>query len=181
MMLRVVGAVCRGARRFFRGEQGGGAIELVLVLPIAMGVFMAAMESALYITRSIMLDRAVDMTVRDLRLGGYANPNADLLKTEICNRVSILPDCRRDIRIEMQAVSTTTWDFPTFAVQCIDREANIVPADVAAPGAQNELMMLRICMRGSAMFPGTGIGDGLANNRGRYNLVSVAAFVNEPS
>jgi Flp pilus assembly protein TadG len=181
MMLRMVGTVCRGVRRFFRGEQGGGAIELVLVLPIAMTVFVAAMESALYITRSIMLDRAVDMTVRDLRLGGYANPDADLLKTEICNRVSILPRCRRDIRIEMQAVSTATWNFPNFAVNCVDREENIVPADVAAPGAENELMMLRVCVSERAMFAGTGIAEGLVNNHGRYRIVSVAAFVNEPS
>lgn len=181
MMLRMAGAVARAARRFFRGEQGGGAIELVLVLPIAMGVFTAAMESALYITRSIMLDRAVDMTVRNLRLGGYVNPDAELLKTEICDRLSIIPNCRRDIRIEMRSVSTTTWNFPTFAVNCIDREENIVPADVAAPGAENELMLMRVCVRERAMFPGAGIGDGLAGPNGRYRLVSVAAFVNEPS
>jgi hypothetical protein len=181
MIRRVVGAMLTPVRRFLRGDHGGGAIELVLVLPIAMAVFMAAMESALYMTRSIMLERAVDMTVRDLRLGGYANPDAELLKDEICRRTSVTPDCRRDIRIEMRAVSTTAWDFPATAIRCIDREEAIVPADDANPGAQNELMLIRVCVRQRAMFPGTGIGDGLTDGRTRYKIVAVSAFVNEPS
>lgn len=180
MIRRVVGAMLNTVRRFARGEQGGGAIELVLVLPVAMGVFVAAMESALYMTRSLMLERAVDMVVRDLRLGGYANPDSELLKEEICERATVIPQCRADIRIEMRAVSTTTWNFPSTAINCIDRDANITPPDEANPGAQNELMLLRVCIKQDAMFPGAGVGEGISNSNGRYKIVAVSAFVNEP-
>lgn len=181
MTRRVGAALRRRLRGFARGERGGGGIELVLVLPIAMAVFMAAMESALYMTRSIMLERAVDMTVRELRLGGYAAPNVELLKDEICARASIIPQCRPDIRIEMRAVSTTTWNFPNESIRCIDRDENIIIPDEAVPGQQNELMLIRVCIRQDAMFPGTGVGDDISNTHGRYKIVAVSAFVNEPS
>jgi hypothetical protein len=180
MIRRVVGATLNPVRRFFRDEPGGGAIELVLVLPIAMAIFMASMESALYMTRQIMLDRAVDMTVRNLRLGGYANPDAQLLKDEICDLATAVPDCDSEIRLELRPVSTTTWNLPNESMRCVNQAENINIPDDANPGMQNELMIVRVCIRQDAMFPGTGIGEGLSNSRGRYRIISVAAFVNEP-
>lgn len=180
MIRRAAYAALRPVRRFISGEPGGGAIELVLILPIAMAIFMASMESALYMTRQIMLDRAVDMTVRDLRLGGYANPDAALLKQEICDRASGVPDCDSEIRLELRPVSTTTWNLPSESMRCVDQSEAINIPDDANPGVQNELMIVRVCIRQDAMFPGTGIGEGLSNSRGRYRIISVAAFVNEP-
>lgn len=170
--------------RFRANQSGGGAIELVLVLPVMMGIFISATEAGLYMTRQIMLERAVDMTVRDLRLGKIPNPTHSKLKTSICANVSIIPDCSTAIRIDLVRVSTTTWDFPTTAVECVDRAQPIELSLEFNPGAQNELMLVRVCLLQDAIFPGADFARGIAyegDAAGGYALISTSAFVNEPS
>lgn len=169
---------------FRKGQAGGGAIELVIVLPVMMGIFIAATESGLYMTRQIMLERAVDMTVRDLRLGKIPNPNHAKLKTSICANVSIIPDCAESIRIDLVRVSTTTWAFPTTRVECVDRSQPIELSLEFNPGAENELMLVRVCLLQDAIFPGAEFAQGIAyegDAAGGYALISTSAFVNEPS
>lgn len=184
MIRRALHAIGHSSRRFFRREEGGGAIELVLVLPISMAIFMASMESALYMTRQIMIERALDMTVRDLRLGilPVTSPGFnEVLKDEICEKATAVPTCREEIRIELRPVSTATWNLPGERTRCVDRDAPVQLDETVNPGGENELMIVRVCIRQDAMFPGTGIGEGIANSRGRYEIISVAAFVNEPT
>lgn len=170
--------------RFARGEAGTAAIELCFTLPVVMFLFIASAESGLYMTRLIMLERSVDMTMRDLRLGLIDNPTHATLKTEICSHTSILPDCENNLRLELVPVSTTTWTFPAGRVQCVDRDEEIQAAITFNPGVDNDLMLVRACMIQDAMFPGAQIGEGLAyegDAAGGYALISVNAFVNEPS
>ena len=49
-------------------------------------------------------------------------------------------------------------------------------------GQQNDVMLVRVCVVQDAMFPTSGIGLGLPKDaQGGYGLVSVTAFVTEPS
>ena len=63
--------MARAARRIaaflpdeMRREDGTAAMEFVLVIPVIMMIFMASFESGLLMTRSIMLEQSVDMTMR---------------------------------------------------------------------------------------------------------------------
>ena len=61
---------CSPFHRFVRCEAGGGGvIEFVIMLPMLMFIFMASAEAGLYTVRQILLDRAVERTMRDLGLG----------------------------------------------------------------------------------------------------------------
>jgi hypothetical protein len=180
----IIQALRRRLARFARGETGTAAVELVITLPTVMFLFIASAESGLYMTRLIMLDRAVDMTMRDLRLGLLDNPTSLELKQEICSHTSILPDCVDALRLELVPVSTVTWNFPTGRVGCVDRDEEIQEATAFNPGVDNELMLVRACMIQDAMFPGAQIGEGLAydgDEAGGYALISINAFVNEPT
>ncbi|MFN4159352.1 MAG: TadE/TadG family type IV pilus assembly protein [Gemmobacter sp.] len=177
----ILGRLRRALARFGRREDGGAMVELVIVMPVMMMVFMAAFESGMYMTRQIMLDRAVDLTVRELRLGRLNAPTHDTLKDEICNRAPFLRECDATIRIELRPVVTTNWNLPAGATTCFDRDEPINPSLLPNPGVENELMLVRVCVIQDAIFPGANIGAAIVRDtQGGYALVSVASFVNEP-
>ena len=80
-------------KNLFRNEDGVASVEFVIALPVMLILFAGSFENGLLMTRTILLDRAVDMTMRELRLGHYPLPSKDLLKSEICNRTVIFNDC----------------------------------------------------------------------------------------
>lgn len=171
----------RLARRF-RREDGTASMEFVVAIPVLITIFMASFESGLLMTRSIMLEQSVDMTMRELRLGHYTLPDAALLKTEICKRTVIFKDCNQNIMIEMTRISTANWQMPKTGVACIDRSQDIQPVTALQIGQQNDIMLVRICVVQDAMFPTTGIGLGLPKDgKGGYGVTAVTAFVTEPN
>lgn len=173
----------RALRRFGLGEAGTAAVEFAMTVPLLIGIFMASFESGFLMIRSLMLEQAVDVTMRELRLGHYPIPSSALLKQEICKRSVILVDCENNITIEMTRVSTTGWALPNSAIACVDREEDILPVTTMhIPPQQNDMMVVRVCVVQDAMFPTTGVGLGLPKDtQGGYGLVSVSAFVTEPS
>lgn len=171
---------------FFKGwlrrEDGTATMEFVLVLPVIMMVFMASFESGLLMTRSIMLEQSVDMTMRELRLGHFGQVTNSLLKKEICSRTIIFPDCRQNIKIQMDRVSTATWNIPVQPDHCINRRAVADPVVTYGAMLDNDLMVIRVCVTLQAMFPSTGIGLKLPLDRdGGYGLVARSAFSIEPT
>ena len=177
-MMRFMKRLARG----FRREDGTASVEFVMVVPVLLTVFMASFESGLLMTRSIMLEQAVDITMRELRLGHYPLPDAALLKREICKRTIIFKSCETNIMIEMTRVSTQTWALPLTNVSCVDREEEIQPVTALQIGQQNDVMLIRVCVIQDALFPTSKYGLHLATDaQGGYGLVAVSAFVTEPS
>ena len=166
----------------FRREDGTATMEFVLVIPVIMAIFMASFESGLLMTRSIMLEQSVDMTMRELRLGHFTNITNQLLKREICSRTIIFPDCENNIKIQMDRVSTTSWTMPATPTHCVNRRETVEPVTTMSAGQQNDLMLIRVCVVLQAMFPSTGIALSLPLDAdGGYGLVARSAFVVEPS
>ena len=177
-MKRLAPALNRGVHR----EDGNATIEFVLTIPVLLTIFMASFESGLFMVRSIMLDQAVDITMRELRLGHYPAPSSEILKTEICSRTVIFPNCQAQIMIEMTRISTSNWTMPPRQVNCVDRDEDVQPVTALQIGQQNDVMLMRVCMIQDAMFPTTGIGLGMnLDAGGGYALTATTAFVTEPS
>ena len=168
--------------RFRRQDRGTAAIEFVFAIPIIMVIFMAAFESGLLMTRLIMLEQSLDRTMRELRLGRLPNPTAASIKTEICSRTVIFKDCQSNVTVELQRVNNLTWNMPRTRAQCVNREEDIEPVLVFTQGAENEVMLVRVCAVQDAIFPTTGVGLSLSTDaQGGYGLIAVSAFVNEPA
>ena len=55
-------------RKFARRETGTATLEFCIVFPIIMILFIAVFETAMILIRQVMLERALDNTVRLLRL-----------------------------------------------------------------------------------------------------------------
>lgn len=169
-------------RAGFRREDGTATMEFVLVIPVIMVIFMASFESGLLMVRSIMLEQAVDKTMRELRLGHYGQVSNTLLKKEICARTVIFANCVDSMKIQMDRVSTTTWNIPPQQSSCINRSAAVDPVVNYGAMTDNDLMMIRVCVTLQAMFPSSGIALQLpSDDDGGYGLVARSVFSIEPT
>ncbi|OYX27246.1 MAG: hypothetical protein B7Z10_00840 [Rhodobacterales bacterium 32-66-7] len=185
-------------RNFLDDEGGTASIEFVFIIPIILTIFMASFEASLFMARNAMLERSVDIVVRDLRLGslewlddGVGGVNgANLLKEEICSGgmiVTSVETCVESMTIWMQPVNTATFDMPDTPVVCVDRTEEFDPllepsGTEFAMGADNDIMLMRICLKEEPLFPTTLVGAGMIRDEvdGNYALMTTTVFVNEP-
>ena len=168
-------------RRFRRQERGSSTIEFVIWFPFFITLVCSSIESGLMMTRHVMLERGVDITVRGLRLGAWTAPTHNELKIAICDSALIIPGCLNSLSVELLPVSTDTWTLPPGPVTCTDQSQPIQPVTQLVPGIANELMLVRVCSKFSPFFPTTGLGMNLPKDgAGNYALVAASAFVNEP-
>lgn len=168
--------------RFRRAEDGTATVEFVLVVPGFLLLMAGAAETGFLMAREAMLQRGVDLAVRELRLGTGNVTNVEDLKDYICRGATILPDCANAIRVELSPIDTVQWT-PTAPLQgdCVDRTEQLTPAQNYTRGTENELMVIRVCVIFDPIFPNYGIGQRLPTDEsGGYALVAFGAFVNEP-
>lgn len=169
--------------RKLREEDGQATIPFVIFLPFYMLMVMSALEMGILMLRQVMLERAVDLSVRDLRLGNWNNPTHDNFKKITCARAGIIPDCLDALVVELRPVDTTTWQPLSAGATCVDRANPMLPEDLPEfdDGEGDEIMLIRACVKFDPLFPTTGLGFYLPkDNTGAYALISSTAFVNEP-
>lgn len=165
-----------------RGEAGTATMEFVLVVPVIMTIFMSSFECGLLMTREILLEEAVDITMRDLRLGHLPGVTDAQLKQQICSRTVIFPNCLVDMKVELDRINTTTWAMPSTNLACVNSNSPILPVTTLVAGQENDMMLVRVCMSLPAIFPGMGIALSMGTDAlGNYNLEAASAFVVEPS
>ena len=75
MCVRSVKAWCSKALRFRKDEDGAATVEFVLVAPMFLGLVLATFESGWMMTQSMMLERGLDQTVRELRQDSASQGN----------------------------------------------------------------------------------------------------------
>ena len=166
----------------FRREDGTASMEFVLMVPVVLLIFMSSFESGLLMTREILLEQAVDLTMRELRLGHYPVVSNVVLSREICSRTIIFPNCEQNIVIELDRITTTTWAVPTNITRCINSSAPVQPVVNLNAGQENDLMLVRVCVSLPAMFPHMGLALAMPmDSLGNYILLARSAFVVEPS
>lgn len=178
-------AALRNALSRFRGDTDGSAsIEFVILFPAFLAILCSAFESGTMMARNVMLERAVDIAVRDLRLGSAGSLAFDDFKNRICENTLILANCTDVVQIELQPVDTSTWSGLTADVRCIDEGTTINPIDETryALGMANEMMIIRVCALYDPFFSVVNFGMRMpSDGYGNYALVATSAFVNEPS
>ena len=167
-------------RRFIRDENGTAVVEFVLVMPFLLFFFLAGVESGFAMLKQSLLDRAVDIVMRDLRIGNIQNATNEVLRNRICAQPTMLTNCDDQLAIEILAIDRTSWAMPTGPVPCVDRVANINPVTTLTIGQQNAVMLVRVCAIQDALFPFTGVGAAMKVDNTGYAVVAISTFVNEP-
>ena len=169
---------------FIRSERGTASLEFVILFPLYMFILLAAIEVGIYMTRHVMLDRGVDLAVRELRIGTENPPTFEEFKTMICDNTFIIQDCEDVVQVQLTPVNMTTWAGIDGPALCRDVSSTIDPFDQTeySVGTNNELMMIQVCALLKPILPTTYIGLGMSYVDGQnYAMVITTAFVNEPA
>lgn len=172
--------------RGFRSDQDGNAtIEFVIFFPALMSLFLMGFEGGYYMLRSVMLDRAVDISIRDVRMSSNSLPDFATLKKNICSNARILPDCVNSIQVELAPVATAPGAVASLrqSTLCVDKSSKDDPFNATTydVGAQNQMMLVRVCALSKPFFPTSRLGAGMVRDgSGNHAILSTAAFVSEP-
>jgi hypothetical protein len=159
---------------------GNATIEFVILFPFLMYMVLSIAETGALMARSVMLDRGVELAMRDLRLGRSQGITHEQLKVKICDGAFLLGDCLRSVQLELLPLDRAD-SFLTTSASCIDRTGEIEPVITFDPGARNEIMLVRACVVVDPIFPGTGLGAMLpVDASGGVRLTASSAYMNEP-
>lgn len=171
----------RRVRRYFRKEDGSATVEFVIIFPVVMGLFLMSVEIGVFMARSMMLDRAVDVSMRSLRLGALTPMTHEGLKDSICANSLIIPDCANSLSVELVPIDVETEDAREKKVQCSDKSEDVQPVLEFQAGIANEMMLVATCATFIPFFPTTGLAAQIRlDGAGEYALVATSAYVNEP-
>ena len=163
-------------------EAGTATVEFVIALPIVLSILFSSIDFGAVMLRQVFLDRAVDLAVREVRLGNVPTNGMATLRSLICQRTVLINDCEAGLAIELRPIDTTTWAGLNDPVNCINRSAAINPTLTFNPSAGNQdLMLVRVCASVDPFLSITGMVLGLGNETGGdLRLVAISAFTNEP-
>ncbi len=173
-------------RRKAGSESGGSTVEFVIIFPVFVAAVFSTIEAGWLMSKSMMLDHGLDLSIRDLRLGKVTRVTADQIRDQICDKGVVFNRCAEGVLVELKPIASSA-DYPVEGSSCIDSSVVddeglvVIPEVEFNPGSRSELMFVRVCAAVDPIFPGIGLGLRLPKNGdGTYNLVSTAAFVNEP-
>ena len=165
---------------FRRDTSGNATIEFVVLFPFLIYMLFSIAEAGVLMTRTVMLDRGVDIAIRDIRLGLTPGVTHDDIKTQICNAAFLLSGCEEVVLLELSPL-TNVNNFPAGGANCIDRTDEVAPTISFTPGVPSEIMFVRACLIVDPIFPGMGLGAMLpVDASGGYAIVVQSAFMNEP-
>ncbi|MBO9446285.1 TadE family protein [Ruegeria sp. R14_0] len=176
MILKTLGKIVR----FKRTEDGGVTIEFVILFPLYMFFILAVIEYALVTIQQAMLERSVDLVVRDIRLGiNLPDTEHDTIKDAICGNMVGMRDCSNNLLLEMIVQDPFSGvNFPAEPT-CVDREEEVQPVTTFQNGGSNSLMIMRACALVDPLFPTTEVGRKMSGHN-LVTLTTTTTFVQEP-
>jgi hypothetical protein len=165
-----------------RRDEGNATIEFVILFPMFVFLLVSAVELGFITMRHTMLDRAVDLTVRDIRLGTGSAPQYEQIRDTICARAPVIPNCQSNVKLEMIRMDLRNWQAPPADYDCVDHAEEVQPVRTFTNGMENEMILLRICAMFQPIFPLSGLGRDLKESsvNGYKAMVTATAFVQEP-
>lgn len=170
-------------RAFWEDETATATLEFAIIFPLLIIVFIAAFETALILTRQIMLERTLDMSVRVLRLAQGVITDADTVRDTMCANTSLLPNCDELLTIDLQLIDPDLYDMPSNDEICAGRGNDIVvaPDNDFDVGEDNDFLLIRTCLVVDRILPFSGYGLNLAtDDSGGLHMMATTIFVNEP-
>ncbi|RMH53428.1 MAG: pilus assembly protein [Alphaproteobacteria bacterium] len=166
--------------RFLRGTDGAATLEFLIIFPMVFFAVLAFVEAGWLMTRATLLDRGVDMAVRELRVGTATAPDHAALKRLICGHAVLLGACEENLAVELIPIRSPA-DLPDRDTVCVDRATRIEPAVRYDPGRRSETVFVRACLLADPLIPGVGLALAMPTAPGGgIVMIAYAAFVNEP-
>lgn len=167
--------------RFLRREDGNASIEFVMLFPVYLAIMIMSIELGFITMRHTLLERGLDMTVREIRLGTGTAPQHDDIKDMVCENALVILNCDTQLQLEMRSADIRAFNSLDTSADCTDASEPSKPVREWTPGQQNELMLLRACLKYDPIFPEDFLGSALTKDAsGQASIISMTAFVQEP-
>jgi hypothetical protein len=167
--------------RFLRREDGTATMEFVIYFSVFFLVLAAGVEIAYLNLRHAMLERGLDLATRDIRLSTGDIPSYEDVRTRVCEEAAILDSCSENLRLEMVQVHPRDLSGMPIEADCRNAEEDPRPVRNFQHGQDNDLMLIRACLKFKPMLPTTGLGKELNTDAEGYaHLIVTSAFVQEP-
>ena len=168
-------------RRFGRSEDGTAVVPFALWIPFIVAMTLSAIELGASTLRQSTLDRALDESVRHVKLATGRLVTADQLKAEICDRAPVLLSCDSMLQLEMVRMDMRSWIVPPAQVACVDTGLPVNPQRFFEAGQGHDVMLLRACYKYRPIGPGGYLTAVLSKDDDGFTaLTSTTAFVAEP-
>lgn len=181
-MTRLLG---RYYRRFRKEESGNASVEFFIIFPTFIILMLMSIELSFITLRHTLLERGMDIAVRQIRLGTGEPSNHAEIKDVICEGAAFIANCDTELRLEMKPVDMRAYAPLDEEVKCIENSEPVDPAVLQQDfvfGGTNELMILRACYRYDPFFPDGLLGQALTKDEnGKAAIVTMTAFVQEPT
>lgn len=172
----------RKVKRLTADNKGGAAVEFAMVSPLFFAFLFSLFEAGLLFTRIAIIEDATQAASRQIYTG--AAQSGGMTQTDIANMIctgtSGFVSCADSIEVEVQTV-TGFNALPTTDAVCDESGDDINPTTTFNPGAQQEIVFVRVCVTVPILTPGLGLGLALPKTANdNYAIVTSLAFVNEP-
>lgn len=174
-------------QRLRREDSGSVTIEFAIIFPVFLAILTSSIEMGVITIRQTMLERGLDIAMREVRIGTGAQYSHDDVRNLICEGAAVFDDCESKLRLELVTRDIRDYVALPNIVDCTGgsggnlQSGEITPVRSFETGMSNELMMVRACMMYSPIFPTSGLGLARAKSaEGDSALVAVSAFVQEP-
>lgn len=166
--------------RFRREEDGNSTVEFALYFTIFFLILAAGIEIAILNLRHSMLERGVDIATREIRLSTGDIPSYARVKEIICAEAA-MGNCAQNLRLEMRQVDPRNFEIMPHDADCQNAEEEPRPVRRFEAGQDNELMLVRACLKFKPILPTTALGKALnKDDQGFSQMIVNAAFVQEP-
>lgn len=176
------GDLSRLLRRFRNDETGAHAIEFAFLAPIFLALTLSVLEAGWIMARTTMLDRAVDLTARQIRIAPSTTVfDQNSVRKMICDKTMIISDCTNALLVEMIPIQTAS-DFPQDEARCVNRGTSVKPATRFTSADRSQVVFMRSCVVVDVLTPFIGLGLALPKDAtGGFQMVSTTVFMSEPA
>lgn len=177
----MIGFLKNTVSRFAKDESGVITVDFVIVMSALALILGGSVEMGYMNVRHGMLERGLDMTVRDIRLSTGNVPDYADLRASICDRASIIGNCEENLRLEMKVVDPRDFSPIPNSADCQNAVEVPRPLRNFQSGDDNEMMLIRACLMFQPLFPTTGLAAHMPKDGDGYiPMVATSAFVQEP-
>ena len=167
-------------REFRRNDEGTAAIEFTIIAPIFFAMMFSFYDVGMLMLRQVMLNQAVDMTMREVRIAKPGEWDARRFIDTVCGRTYVLPKCKATMMVDQQAVGRLAVNLPADNVPCRNPKNTTIAPMQYSPSSSGQVMFLRVCAVASPLLPGYAFARHLpTNSAGEVQIITTTAFMGE--
>ncbi len=166
--------------RFRKDEDGSSTVEFAVYFTAFFFILAVAVEMGYMNLRHALLERGLDLATREIRLNTGDVPTYEQVRAKICED-AVIDGCLENLRLEMVEVDPRNFEAVPPSADCINVEEDPRPVRSFVAGQDNDLMLLRACLKYKPAMPMMPFGQALhKDEQGYTQLVATSAFVQEP-